>query len=102
MALADLPSSSLLEDFIAATSYDLEQRTPLAALTPAERRVWDLLSQGFSRREMAQSLVVTEDTVKSHLSSIYRKVGVTNRRDAMRLAVEVASGTHLQTQHNHQ
>jgi LuxR family maltose regulon positive regulatory protein len=92
--LAAQPDSPLLDDFISATRRDLEQRTPLAHLTPAERRVWDLLAQGLSRHEIAQALFVSDDTVKSHLSAIYRKVGVTNRREAIRLAADVATGTH--------
>ncbi len=91
---AELPKSKLLEDFIASTAHELEQRSPLATLTPAERRVWDQLARGYSRQEMATSLYVSEDTVKTHLSSIYRKVGVNNRREAMRLAVRIANGSH--------
>ncbi len=98
MSQAELPSSKLLEDFIASTNRELEQRSPLASLTPAERRVWDLLARGFSRHEMAEALFVSEDTVKTHLSSIYRKVGVNNRRAAMRLAEEIAGGTYRQAQ----
>ncbi len=91
--LAEIPESPFIRDFIAATRQDVEQRTPLAALTPAERRVWDLLRQGFSRREMASALFVSDDTVKTHVAAIYRKTNIKNRREAIRLGASLETGS---------
>ena len=45
------------------------------------------LARGLSNRAMSQELWVTEQTVKFHLSNIYRKLGVSNRTEASRYAL---------------
>lgn len=57
-----------------------------APLTPREREILALVTEGYSNRELAKRLWVTEQTVKFHLSNIYRKLGVTNRTEASRWA----------------
>ncbi|MDA3005084.1 MAG: response regulator transcription factor, partial [Actinomycetota bacterium] len=51
-------------------------------LTAREREVLALASRGMSNVQIADSLFVTEQTVKFHLSNIYRKLGVHNRTEA--------------------
>ena len=51
----------------------------VASLTPSERRVADLAVEGQTNREIAQALFVTQKTVEVHLSSVYRKLGLTSR-----------------------
>jgi DNA-binding CsgD family transcriptional regulator len=53
--------------------------TGLAALTPSERRVCDLVARDMTNREVAQSLFVTEKTVELHLTNAYRKLGIRSR-----------------------
>jgi DNA-binding CsgD family transcriptional regulator len=48
-------------------------------LTPAEQRVVDLAAEGLSNKEIAQRLVVTVNTVETHLSHAYAKLGVRSR-----------------------
>jgi DNA-binding CsgD family transcriptional regulator len=48
-------------------------------LTPMERRVAELVAAGRSNRELAGELVVTLRTIETHLSRIYRKLGVRSR-----------------------
>ena len=55
---------------------------PLAPLTTRERDVLHLLVNGLSNREIAHVLMVTVNTVKTHLSSIYSKLAVHNRMEA--------------------
>jgi len=50
-----------------------------ASLTPSERRVAELAAQGPTNREIAQVLFVTPKTVEVHLSSTYRKLGISSR-----------------------
>ena len=57
-------------------------------LTAKEREVLWLLAQDKSNRQIAAELVVSEATVKSHLSRIYVKLGVSGRREAVRRAME--------------
>ena len=55
-------------------------------LTKREREILRLVSEGRSNAELAGMLWVTEQTVKFHLSNIYRKLGVSNRTEASRWA----------------
>ena len=65
-------------------------------LTPTERRVADLALQGLSNAEIAQQLIVGRETVKTHLSNVYAKVGVANRTqlaaDAAKRGITPAEG----------
>jgi LuxR family transcriptional regulator, maltose regulon positive regulatory protein len=58
----------------------------LDQLTPQEQRVLQLLAAGRSNREMAQTLVISINTIKTHVKSIYRKLNVTNRVEASMVA----------------
>jgi len=53
-------------------------------LTPTEERVAALVAQGFSNREIAARLFVTERTVEFHLSNMYGKLGVRSRTQLAR------------------
>jgi len=61
---------------------------PEVALTTRERDVLKLLPQGLTAKEMALSLFLTEATIKSHLTSLYRKLEVGNRVQAIAVAIE--------------
>ncbi len=52
-------------------------------LSPAQLRVMAELAQGKSNKLIAYSLGLTEPTIKSHLSAIYRALGVHNRSQAL-------------------
>jgi LuxR family transcriptional regulator, maltose regulon positive regulatory protein len=58
-------------------------------LTPRERTVLGLLAQGRSKREIAQELGVSFNTVHSHTKAIYRKLGVSSRHEAVERASEI-------------
>ncbi len=61
----------------------------LDALTGREQEVLDLLAQGWTNKEIAERLVITNNTVKRHLKAIFEKLGVHTRSAAAAKAVEV-------------
>ena len=56
--------------------------SPAPDLTVRERQAVRLMADGHSNRSIAESLFLTEATVKTHLVRIYRKLGVDNRAAA--------------------
>jgi DNA-binding NarL/FixJ family response regulator len=66
------------------TSSQVFERPP--GLTRRELEILRLAAEGLSNAELAKMLWVTEQTVKFHLSNIYRKLDVANRTEASRWA----------------
>ena len=62
------------------------KETPLEPLSDREREVLVLLAQGASNRDIADRLVISEGTVKNHVSSILGKLQAENRTQAAELA----------------
>jgi DNA-binding NarL/FixJ family response regulator len=60
----------------------------IGRLTPRERDILRLLREGLPNKVIATRLDVSEVTVKSHLGNVFRKLGVQNRLQAMRMVVE--------------
>jgi DNA-binding CsgD family transcriptional regulator len=59
-------------------------RRRVDGLSPAERRVADLVAEGRTNREVAATLFLSERTVATHLSHIYAKLGVRSRTELAR------------------
>jgi DNA-binding NarL/FixJ family response regulator len=57
-------------------------------LTETEYRVLDELARGDSNRDIAARLAISEQTLKNHLSAIFKKLGAKNRLEAVRRAME--------------
>lgn len=64
----------------------LAQRVHDEALTGREEQILKLLADGKSNRAIGQALFITESTVKSHLKSLFVKLDVTSRAEAVALA----------------
>ena len=62
--------------------------SPGPVLTEREVEILELLARGLANKEMAKQLLVSEATVKSHLSHIYTKLGVETRAGAVAKAIE--------------
>jgi two-component system nitrate/nitrite response regulator NarL len=60
-------------------------------LTPREADVLELLQEGSTNAQIAQSLSIGLETVRTHARNIYRKLGIGSRRDLARLARPDAS-----------
>ena len=58
-------------------------------LTPRESEVLALLGRHLSNQEIAEELVVSPSTVKTHTLNIYRKLGVNSRKQAVARATEL-------------
>jgi DNA-binding NarL/FixJ family response regulator len=56
---------------------------PLAGISPREREVFALLLDGLPNKVIAQRLGISEKTVKTHLTNIFRRIGVTDRLQAV-------------------
>jgi DNA-binding NarL/FixJ family response regulator len=72
---------------------DNEQTTQrIAALTPQQLKVLTMIGEGLYNKQIASELSVTDATVRAHVTEIFRKLGVTNRTQAViffnRLKVE--------------
>jgi DNA-binding CsgD family transcriptional regulator len=57
-----------------------------ASLSPVERQVVELASQGLSNPDIARELFISRNTVKVYLSRAYAKLGVANRTELARLS----------------
>lgn len=62
--------------------YNQTEKDELRELTPRERDVLIELGKGFSNIQIAQSLYISENTVKKHISSILLKLGLSHRLEA--------------------
>ena len=58
------------------------------SLTPTELQVVELIRQGLTNRAIAEQLLMGAETVKTHLSHVFTKVGVRNRSALAALATE--------------
>ena len=67
-------------------------REQLAGLTPREEEILKLLATGESNREIGRRLFISEQTVKNHVASIFRKLQVNDRTKAALLAVKLGVG----------
>jgi len=63
-----------------------EQANPMASLSPALLRVLAGLKQGWSNKQIAAEMGISDKTVKVYMSTLYRKLGVNNRAQASLLA----------------
>ena len=79
-----------LGQFLSSTSSSsaLEAQKTTEALTERESQVLQLLARGLANKQIAVALRISEHTVKFHVSSIYTKLGVTNRAEAIRTGIQ--------------
>ena len=64
------------------------EESPFAKLTPRENEILSLLAEGQSNKVIARNLGISDGTVKLHVKSILRKLGIHSRVEAAVLAVE--------------
>jgi len=86
IAASAATSRILASDFMNGAPEPVEKGPVDAGLTRREVEILQLVAEGYSNAQLAKMLWVTEQTVKFHLSNIYRKLGVANRTEASRWA----------------
>ncbi|MDG6101585.1 response regulator transcription factor [Dactylosporangium aurantiacum] len=94
--LAPSVTRRLIEQFAARPRSAGHQPARLAALTPRETEVLRLIARGRSNAEIADELVVAEQTVKTHVSRVLTKLDLRDRAQAVVFAYEtgvVSAGT---------
>jgi len=57
-------------------------------ITPRELDILELIAEGLSNREIAEKLFVSENTVKTHSSRVFSKLGARRRTQAVQLGKE--------------
>lgn len=80
---------AVLRRSLPQTKYSVRKIDSLTPLTTKEKEVLEFVSKGFSNKEIADKMCVREVTVKTHLNSIFKKLKVTNRTQAVLLAKQI-------------
>jgi len=86
--LAPSVTRRLLDHFAQTLPGEANPAPELVSLTERELEVLKLLAGGLSNSELAERLFLSETTVKSHISSVFRKLGLRDRVQAVVLAYE--------------
>ncbi len=78
----------LIQHFVGAAPARPRDEAPLRALTMREREVLTLVARGLSNREIADTLVLSQGTVKTHINRILAKLGLRDRIQAVILGYQ--------------
>jgi NarL family two-component system response regulator YdfI len=80
----------MLENFLGqVVPVSLANEAYVDELTEREMEVLDLLAEGLANKQIALELGISEHTVKFHVSSVYGKIGATNRTEAVRIGARL-------------
>ena len=85
----------LVEDLDRPVGLDAERVGSVLGLTPTESQVAVLLAEGRSAPEIARLLGRAPSSVRTHVKSMHRKLGVSRRQDLVRLVLSVPEGAGL-------
>ncbi|QEE29993.1 winged helix-turn-helix transcriptional regulator [Terriglobus albidus] len=66
-----------------------EERLGKLGITPREMEILELVAAGLSNREIAERLFVSENTVKTHCSRVFGKLGAERRTQAVQMGKEI-------------
>jgi DNA-binding NarL/FixJ family response regulator len=61
----------------------------LLSLTPQEQRIFELIGEGHSNRQIAAEMFLAEKTVKNYISNLFTKLGITRRTQAAAMAARL-------------
>ena len=86
--LAPTVTRRLIGEFVRLRPHAAAAEAALAALTPRETETLRLVAEGLTNAEIAERLVVSAETVKTHVSRVLGKLGARDRAQAIVLAYE--------------
>ncbi|MEU4555208.1 LuxR family two component transcriptional regulator [Micromonospora violae] len=86
--LAPRVTRRLISEFTRLRPRPPRQPVPLSSLTPRETDVLRLMAEGLSNPEIAKRLVVSDETIKTHVSRLLSKLGLRDRTQAVVVAYE--------------
>ncbi|MCM3169584.1 MULTISPECIES: response regulator [Peribacillus] len=72
------PIQALIKDYVR-----LKSEEQLKELTTAERGVYDLIEQGYSRSEIQKKLIKSDNTIKNQIKNILKKLSVSSMKEAI-------------------
>jgi DNA-binding NarL/FixJ family response regulator len=87
--LAPSVTRRLINQFASQLSTGGTDAAQLEGLTEREREVLGLLARGMSNADIAEALVLTEGTVKTHVKHVFEKLGLRDRTQAVILAYDI-------------
>ncbi len=70
-------------EFCGGRAVEEDSEAPFASLSPREREILALITEGLANAEIGERLDIREKTVRNHISSVYDKLGVWTRAQAM-------------------
>jgi two-component system, NarL family, response regulator DevR len=70
-----------------------QPRSELATLSPQERRLLDFIAQGLTNRQIAESMFLSEKTVKNYMTGLLNKLNMSNRTEAAVFATKLKAET---------
>jgi len=83
-----VPEAAISAPAVTAGEHDVASR--LRDLTPQQFRVLQMLGDGMLNKQIAYELGVSEATVKAHMTAVLRKLGASNRTQAVLIAGKLA------------
>ena len=86
--LAPAVTRRLIAEFARLRPQQRTHAEDLASLTRRELEILTLVAEGLSNQEIAEQLVLSNETVKTHVSHVLRKLGLRDRAQAVVAAYE--------------
>lgn len=78
---------SYIDERLTLKLFEINQRKMGSVITPREAEIIYLASLGKTNKEIAHALKISENTVKTHISKIIKKLGASNRTEAVVIAI---------------
>jgi DNA-binding NarL/FixJ family response regulator len=91
--LKDMPPGELVEAVLGRSRVMVSAEAPAGELSAREAEVLELLGRGLRNREIAERLVVSEATVKTHVRHVLEKLRLRNRAEAAAFAARARGGS---------